>query len=339
MDAGDFSTLSELYLTKKSFPECKVYRLLDKDTSTPIPEFEKYILFAEKQAATGLGAYPKDFKRDDLIRIVQTSLKPYQQVFWTHPPLVTSNQIAHINQSTPLSLIEMLHSPIGSLSATLALLGVVYDYDGQQLATGVHFHRVWINSIYKTKAIPYIPQLGTFTPKEIIQGIKKKQRLGATYFPLLPFAKQVHNSLEPPTTVIQHDRVHATILHQHGDAFMDVILRMVENLQAQNKMEISKEIWMIAEAVALTLMHTSERSLFLFLLDNQSRGNEMSIRSLLWNHAEQIPIPSLYTKKIPIIHTNEDVPTAALWLILLDIFDNAYLNQTNMYPKQCIEPS
>lgn len=318
IDAGDLATTTELYITMQTFPDCRVHRLLD-DKSALTPKGEQFVQAVGKPQE-GLGGCPPNF-RHDFVAAVQ-KLKPYQQVFWTHEPLVTSEEIAKMQHQSPLALFEMLYAPIGSLTATLAMLGVVYNIEGQQVGVGVHVHRAWMNQQYGTTATPHAPKLGTFTPHDIIAGIKQKHRLGAT-FGQGTLVTNVHQSLEPPSTIIQHDRVHGHILHQYGDVFINVILQMLGAIEKATTFTMSKEIWMIGEAVALSMQTSNTKNLRNFILDASGRTDETSIRELFWNPFEQKPFPNLPDLDATILLTlSKPVPTATLWIIFLDVYHN-----------------
>lgn len=297
MDAGDFATFSEIYITKQCFPDCKVHRLFDQqgELTEDGENFIKSLLSSHSNSMNKIL-----LQRSDLIGFLK-QLKPYQQAFWSHESLVTSADIRYWQQRSPFSAFEMLYAPIGSLASTLGYLGAVYNIENRQIGMGVHLHHRAINQLYGTECVPYVPKLGQFNPKHIIEGVEKGHRLGATYFQA-SFPTTVHDSLELPSTIIEHDKAHAQILHKHGPSLMKVILRTLKVIKEATGFEMSKEIWMIGEAVAC--LFEENYDFLKFMSDVEGKIDEAQICDMFWDFSKASELPS---------------PTPILWLILLDV--------------------
>lgn len=303
IDQDDMATIMEIYTAKQCFADCHVFRALDnlgnwtqaaQDALPDKTESTKFLNY-EKQGSL------EKFSCKEVVRKQLAKLPAKKQLMWTHECIISQREIASLKAERNESFQEIMYSPVGSLAAGLAYIeGTKESQKGRQVGLSFHMERLFLNARYKTSNDPLIPRLGLFSPKNIQSAVEYRYaRLCATAFPGTPRTLNLHNSLELPTTVIAHDKIHAQILQQYPAAFIELIQALRMRFKDVTGFTISKETWELVELVAPECFSMSDLPSLLnrFCKDKSARRDELSFYELM--------------------HNEDNSPSPLLWMLLL----------------------
>lgn len=326
IDRSDMATIMEIYVAKQCFPDCQLERLFD-DNRVITENAMKYLGFLDHTADNLTRTKTRGLKEHFLGEA--RGLPKRKQIFWHHKAFLKWNDMQEIRTKSPLTFGELIYSPVGSLYASLAHIGGLKIVEDQEISLSFTAETLLLNTKYNKKNNPLQPKLGLFKALDIKnEFMENDRRPCATFFPGTRQKKSIHNSLELPTAIVSHDKVHGHILQWYPDMTSTDIKRIITVFQRDTGFEMSKEIWELVEMTLPGLFEINfplgDSILYNFIHHTFNKLDELQMRELFFQRQEG----------------GEEEPTPLGWIMLLDIYEqtNTYLSKSSMIYFQELRP-
>ncbi len=292
IDRDDMATILEYYMARQCFEDCTLCNTFDQygEVTQEAAEYYTYLLDGKMLAKT----------QENFVENYKNSIKELprrKQIFWHNASLLSQDELKILESSNPnFQAVELLYSPKGSLYASLAAIGALKTSHGRNITLSFAVERILLNQQFNKDNDPFNPKLGKFAPLEIKKDVMDhSRRLCATFFPGTSKIKEVHNSLELPTTIIGHDKSHAKILQFVPKEAEADIKYLVAKFQEITGFKMSREIWQLIEMVTPALfiaenLNEPQKYLCKFINDYSSKIGELFMGDLFWGDSIRSPL-------------------------------------------------